>query len=81
MPTNLPVRSRVKTGSNDWAQYGQVLLRFYGSAGLVLLLLIVVEARLGMFDGLTVMESIIKATGVQSPNDGMDPNWASFPPL
>ena len=81
MPTDLPVRSRVKAQSDDWAKSLQPLLIFYGSAGLALLLLIAVESRLGMFDGLTVWDSIIKAADVQSLNDGIDPNWASFPPL
>jgi hypothetical protein len=81
MPTNLPMRSSVQTQSADWAKCGQALLTFYVSAALALLLLVAVEARLGMFDGLNVMESIVKATGIQSRNDGMDPNWASAPPF
>jgi hypothetical protein len=81
MPTDLPVRSRVQTRSDGWAKYGQALLIFYGSAGLALLLLIAVEQRSGMFDGLTVRESIVKAVGGQSVDDGADPNWASSPPF
>ena len=81
MPTDLPVRSRVQTQGEGWALYGQVLLRFYGSAGLALLLLMAVEARLGVFDGLTAMESVVKAMSVHSLDDGIDPNWASSPPF
>ncbi len=81
MPTELPAHSRLHTRSDGWAQYGQAMLIFYGSAGLALLLLIAVEQRLGVFDGLTVMESIAKAASIQSRDDGADPNWASSPPF
>ncbi len=81
MPTNLPVRSSVQTRSDDRVRYRLVLLRFYGSLGLALLLLFAAEMRLGMFDGLMVTESIVNLVGIQSLESGIDPNWASSPPL
>ena len=81
MPTDLPVRSHAQTQVDDWSKCGQSLLRFYGSAALAVLLLISIERRLGIFDGLTVTESICKAAEVQFRNDRIDPFWASSPPL
>ena len=81
MPTDLPVRSHVQTQSDDGSKCSPSLIRFYGSAALAVLLLISIEKRLGMFDGLTVTESICKVAGVQFHNDGIDPFWASSPPL
>ena len=54
MPTDLPVRSHVQTQSDDGSKCSPSLIRFYGSAALAVLLLISIEKRLGMFDGLTV---------------------------
>jgi hypothetical protein len=81
MPIDLPARSRVQTRSDDWTKSGQALLIFYGSAGLAVLLLVALEVRSGMFDGLTVSESMFQATGTQYLIDGIDPNWASSPPF
>lgn len=80
MPTNLPNRSRIQTQSDGSKAGWQALLRFYGSAGLAVLLLLAIERRIGVFDGLSIAESI-NATGVQFRNDGIDPFWASSPPL
>jgi hypothetical protein len=60
MPTELPVRSGVQARNAKWAEYGQALFIFYGSAGLAVLLLIALETRLGTFDGLTATETVIK---------------------
>jgi hypothetical protein len=81
MPTSLPNRARIQTQSDDSESGWQALLRFYGSAGLAVLLLFAIERRIGMFDGLSIAESICGATGVQYRNDGIDPFWASSPPL
>jgi hypothetical protein len=81
MPTNLPNRSRVQTQSGASEADWQALLRFYGSAGLAVLLLFAIERRIGIFDGLSIAESICNATGVQFRSDGIDPFWASSPPL
>jgi hypothetical protein len=81
MPVDLPARSHVQAPSDDSAKTGQALLMFYGCVALAALLLIALEVRFGTFDGLTVPESIVKATGTQLLIDGIDPNWASRPPL
>jgi len=81
MPTNLPNRFRIQTQSDGSEAGWLALLRFYGSAGLAVLLLLAIERRIGMFDGLSIAESICYATGVQFHNDGIDPFWASSPPL
>ena len=54
---------------------------FYAIAALAGLLLIAAENRLGMFDHLTVSESAVEVSGVQFSIDGIDPMWASSPPL
>jgi hypothetical protein len=81
MPTDLPNRSRIQSQNDDSEAGWQALLIFYGSAGLAVLLLIAIERQIGMFAGLSIAESIYNATGVQVRNDGIDPFWASSPPL
>ena len=80
MPTDLPVRSHFQKRSGDRAQSGRSLLLFYGTAGLAVLLLLSIETQLGMFDSLTLSESMLKAVGSSYPIDGIEPNWASSPP-
>jgi hypothetical protein len=77
MPTDLPARSLVQPRSDDWANWQSLLV----SAALAALLLLAVEARVGMFDGMTLMESLTHSAGSQYLIDGIDPNWASSPPL
>ena len=81
MPINLPNRSRIQTQSDGSKAGWQALLRFYGSAGLAVLLLLAIERRTGIFDGLSIAKSICNAAGVQFRNDGIDPFWASSSPL
>jgi hypothetical protein len=78
MPTDLPVRSDVQKRSGDQAKSGQPLLMFYGIAVLAVLLLVSIETRFGMFDGLNVSESALQAIGDSDVIDGIQPNWASF---
>jgi hypothetical protein len=81
MPTDLPARRRVQKPNDDRAKSGQYLVVFYSVAGLALLLLMSAETRLGMFDGLTVPESGLGATGTPPfPVDGIEPSWATNPP-
>ena len=81
MPTSLPDRPRIQTQSDDSEAGWQALFRFYGSAGIAVLLILGIERQIGMFDGLSIAGSVCKATGVQFRNDGVDPFWASSPPL
>lgn len=81
MPTDLPIQFKVQSQSNDWTKSGAALVMFYVIAGLAGLVLIGAENRLGMFGHLTVAESVVKASGVQFSIDGIDPMWASSPPL
>jgi hypothetical protein len=81
MPTDLPVRSYFQKRSGDQANTGRSLLIFYGTAGLAVLLLMSIETQLGMFDGLTRSETVLKAIGDSYLIDGIKPNWASSPPL
>jgi hypothetical protein len=81
MPTSLPGRSRIQTQSDGSGAGWQALLKFYGSAGLAVLLLLAIERRIGVFDGRSIAESIRNAAGVQFRHDGIDPFWASSPPL
>jgi hypothetical protein len=56
-------------------------LIFYVSAGLAVLLLMNIEARAGMFGGLSRTESMLEAIGGSYLIDGIEPNWSSSPPL
>jgi hypothetical protein len=62
MPTNLPIR-------NDATGAETPLLKFYAIAALLVILLIAVEYKAGMFETLTVAESVAKATFTELPHD------------
>jgi hypothetical protein len=77
MPTDLPVRSHSQERSDGLATTARRLLIFYESAGLAVLLLMSIEARAGMFGGLSDTESMLKAFGGSYLIDGIEPNWRS----
>ena len=56
MPTELPVRAHSQKPDVDQTNTGWCLLIFYVSAGLAVLLLMNIEARAGMFGGLSRTE-------------------------
>jgi hypothetical protein len=59
-----PSRSRAAQAPDDGlASFGRALLKLYGMLAIGLVLLVAVEARAGMFEGLTTWEAILTATG------------------
>jgi len=59
-----PSRSRGAQASDDGlASFCRALLKLYGILAIGLVLLMAVEARAGMFEGLTAWEAILAATG------------------
>ena len=67
MPTTLPARSLAPNISEDLAGFGWALIRTYAAIAILLLSLTAVESYFGMFAGLTLAESILKATGTDLP--------------
>jgi hypothetical protein len=80
MPTDLPVRAKVQSRSNDWASDGPAVQTFYAVVGLLAVLLLAIATRFGMFDSLTVAESFLKAITIESTIDEINPFWTSSPP-
>jgi hypothetical protein len=60
MPTDLPLR---RSARGEIVDAAGTLLRFYYFIGLVAVLLVVTETRLGMFSGLSFAESMLEMTG------------------
>jgi hypothetical protein len=77
MPTDLPVRSDVRERSGDQAKSWRSILIFYGIAGIAVLLVMDIEARFGVFDGLSIPEATLQALGNSGTIDGIEPTWAS----
>jgi hypothetical protein len=51
------------TPENEWASFCHTLLKLYGLFAFAVVVLVAIETRAGMFEGLTIGESILKATG------------------
>jgi hypothetical protein len=67
-----PPQSRAAQAPDDGlASFGRSLLKLYGVLAIGLVLLVAVEARAGMFDGLTTWEAILTATGT-AQSGGVD---------
>jgi hypothetical protein len=59
-----PSRSRAAQAPDDGlASFCRALLKLYGMVAIGLVLLVALETRAGMFEGLTTWEAILTATG------------------
>ena len=47
----------------------QTLFIFYGAVAVILLFLFLLEAHFGMFDGLSILQAWLKATGMDTMPD------------
>lgn len=64
MPTTITIHKYGSRARDELATCAQALLLFYGVIAVVVSLLLVLEERCGMFEGLSAAQTLLKATGV-----------------
>lgn len=67
MPTTLPVRRAVAAQADELIIFAKTLFCFYVAIALLIATLIAIEYDLGMFKGLTLVESALSATSTGLP--------------
>jgi hypothetical protein len=80
MPTNLPARVTAYPTRPEDYKSGQALLLFYIGMATLALLLVAGERHFGMFNELSIAESVLQATLFIPPIDGIDPIWMQAAP-
>jgi hypothetical protein len=66
MPTTLPVRIALPAKSLPSIDFVKTMIRFYAVIAIPIALVLAIEYHLGMFTGMTLAESIVRATGSDS---------------
>jgi hypothetical protein len=67
MPTTLPVRTAPPALSNDLIDFARALFLLYLGIAISMSIIVAIEYDLGMFEGPTLVESILKATSSGLP--------------
>jgi hypothetical protein len=67
MPTTLPPRAALPTKSLDFKDFAKTMIYFYAVIAIPIAIILAIEYRLGMFNGMTLAELIVQATGSDSP--------------
>lgn len=67
MPTTLPVRTAVAVRSDELIVFAKTLFSFYVAVALSIATMVAIEYDLGMFKGLTPVESVLRATSTGLP--------------
>ena len=64
MPTSIIVYRFGSEARDELASCALALLNFYGGFAVALCLLLVIESHFGMFDGLSVAQTLLMVTGM-----------------
>ena len=67
MPTTLPMRKTIDPQVDHHADFARAISLFYALLAVPITTLVLLEFRIGMFTGLTLFESVLRATGAAFP--------------
>ena len=69
MPTSIAVQEYRSKASDELMTCAKALLDFYSLIAALLSLIFILEAKLGMFEVLSVTQALLKATGADQVSD------------